>query len=151
MLAILAGIVGSDGHLEKKQPAVRIINSDEKFIKEVVVPLVRDLILKNPTVKEEISGFGKKKMVVVFTSRELWTTFQEKFNIPVGSKSERIKPPNSLLNEKEKLEFLAGWIAGDGSITNDRGRPKIEIWSKSFDILNWFGKVLIEKGISSRI
>ena len=148
-LSLLAGIVGSDGHLEKSQPVIRIINKNKKFIR-FIATLVRNLIGKIPTITTAISGFRKQKVILVFSSKEIWETLQKKFNIPSGKKSDRIKPLNSLSNE-EKIGYMLGWIAGDGSVTTDRGRVKIEIWSKSSEILRWFKEILEENGIESRI
>jgi hypothetical protein len=39
-LALLAGIVGSDGHIAKDEPQVIITNKNLDFIERTVVPLI---------------------------------------------------------------------------------------------------------------
>lgn len=145
---VLAGIIGSDGHLEKNQAVIRIINKDLNFLEKTVKPILNSLGISSKP-KFRSSGFGSGKFVVAFTSQELWKLMQEKFNIPTGKKSEKIEPP-TLTTNQEKVDFLRGWIAGDGSVTTDRGRPKIEIWSKSEKVLKWFKKILKENHIKSK-
>ena len=152
-LPILAGIVGSDGHLEKNQAVIRVINKNEDFIKSVVIPLIQTITGKNVKAKFVPSGFGTGKFVVAFTSQMLWRELQERFNIPTGKKSESIQSPN-LQNKEEKLDFISGWFAGDGSVTTDgngRNKPRLTIWSKSRVILDWIKEVLQENQIESRI
>jgi intein-encoded DNA endonuclease-like protein len=60
-----------------------------------------------------------------------------------------IEPPN--LPQEERLDFFRGWIAGDGSVTTEKGKPKIELWSKSEKMIKWFEEVLANNEIESRI
>ena len=39
-LALLAGIIGSDGHLAKDEPQIIITNNNIEFIKKTVIPLI---------------------------------------------------------------------------------------------------------------
>jgi hypothetical protein len=149
-LALLARIVGSDGHIAKDEPQIIITNKNLDFIERTVVPLIIKFTNKVPYIKFISSGFGIGKYFVRVWSPNLWKELQHKYNIPSGAKSKTIKPPNDLSKE-DKIDFLRGWIAGDGSITNERGRPKIEIWSKSNEILEWFKEVLNENKIESRL
>ena len=149
-LEIFAGIVGSDGHVENNQAVIRIINKDRDFLEKIVVPLIEKLTGKRVQLKQAISGFGKPKFVIAFTSQEIWKILQEKFSIPKGRKSDAAIEPK-LETNKEKMDFLLGWFAGDGSVTVDRDKPKLEIWSKSKETLEWFKKVLQENEIESRI
>ena len=91
---------------------------------------------------------GKFKVHV--TSVNLCKKLIEEFNIPAGAKSETIKPPDSSDNES-RIDYLRGWIAGDGSVTNDRTRVKIGIWSESKVMLKWFADVLEKNGIKTRM
>ena len=76
--------------------------------------------------------------------------FDKKYRIPPGKKSTIVEPPNLATNE-EKIDFFRGWFAGDGSVTVDRKRPRLELWSKSRKLLKWFREVLEQNGIESRI
>lgn len=78
------------------------------------------------------------------------STIFVKYNIPSGSKSASIEPPDLQILSKE-IDYFKGWVAGDGSVTNDRGRPKIEIWSKSQKMMLWFRQILSEAKIESQI
>jgi hypothetical protein len=149
-LALLAGIVGSDGHLAKNEPQIIITNKNLEFIEETVIPLLTKFTNKIPYKRFNKSGFGTGKYFVRVWSLDLWKKLQIEYNIPCGAKSKTIKPPINL-SEKDRIEFLRGWIAGDGSVTRDRSKPKIEIWSKSNKILTWFEEVLKDVGIESRI
>ena len=75
---------------------------------------------------------------------------QERFNIPAGKKSGKILPPNLQTNE-ERLDFISGWFAGDGCVTLFRGRPRLEMWSKSKDFIFWVKEVLKENGVISSV
>ena len=75
--------------------------------------------------------------------------FNKNYNIPIGAKSLTIEPPE--LPKEERLDFFRGWTAGDGSVTTEKGKPKIELWSKSEKMINWFQQVLADYEIESRV
>ena len=149
-LDVLAGIIGSDGHIYKSGYTFCVVNKNRDFIENMVIPLIRQTTGKTQKPKLVPSGFGEGKFKVHVSSVKFCRMLTKKYNIPVGAKSNSINPPN-LPSQKRKLDFLRGWIAGDGSVTTDRTRAKIEIWSKSFTILNWFKEVLNDSGIKSRM
>lgn len=149
-IAILAGIVASDGHIEKNQKVIRIINKDLEFLEKTVIPLIKSLTKKEPKIKKLKSGFRKEKYVIAFSSPWLWHLFQNKYNIPKGKKSAIITSPK-LSKNKEKIDFFRGWFAGDGCVTKDRNRPRLFIWSKSEFIIQWFKEILSENNIESKI
>jgi len=147
-LAILAGIVASDGHMAKDKSTICVINKNKEFIEDVQL-LFEAHCGKKGSHRFIDSGFGSKKYLLRVNSAKLVKEFNSKYAIPIGRKSDTIMP--AILDQKESLDFLCGWIAGDGSVTTDRKRPKIEIWSKSKAIIEWFGNVLEKEGIESRI
>lgn len=149
-LDVLAGIIGSDGHIYGNLLSVCVVNKNLPFIEKVVIPLFREITGKNPKPKFVPAGFGNGKYKVTVSSVKFNKTLMDKYNIPPGAKSRTIKPPK-LSELDEKIDFLRGWISGDGSVTRDRTRAKIEIWSKSLKILNWFKDVLLTMGINSRL
>ncbi len=149
-LDLLAGIVASDGHIYKNKLTFCIINKDLEFLEKIVIPSIKSVLGKCPEPKFVNSGFSDGKYKVVVSSVKLVKRFNEEFKIPAGAKSLSIKPPR-LLNNKRKIEYMSGWIAGDGSVTHDRGRPKIEIWSNNLGILEWFKDILFECSIESRL
>ena len=147
---VLAGIIGSDGHLAKSGYSVYIINKDLEFLESIGIPLMKEHSGKQPSVSFIPSGFGTGKNIVRVASKELWKRMIEQYGIPAGAKSYTIKPPNlpSLENNKD---YLRGWIAGDGSVTHDRMRVKLEIWSKSEGMMLWFKGVFKELGIETAL
>lgn len=147
---VLAGIIGSDGHIYKDRYSLCVVNKNEDFIENVVIPLIHKITGKKKKSKFVPSGYGNGKFKVHVTSVNFCKELIEKFNIPAGAKSQTIKPPN-LSDNKRRIDYLRGWIAGDGSVTNDRTRVKIEIWSKSFVMLEWFADVLKENGIKTKM
>lgn len=148
---VLAGIVGSDGHITKDLLTTFVINKDLEFMEHVVNPLLHLATGKMPNKPKFVgSGFGNGKFKTYVCSRKLCKELVAKYNIPAGAKSMSIKPPIGLL-PAEEIDFLSGWIAGDGSVTKDRTRTKIEIWSKSKPMMLWFKKVLLKNGIQSRM
>ena len=149
-LAVLAGIVGSDGHLAKDEAQIIVLNKNKEFVESIVVPLLTKFANKIPTTRFVKSGYGTGKYFVRVWSQELYKILNTNYKIPVGRKSNIIQPPENLSLE-DKIDFLRGWIAGDGSVTNERKRTKIEIWSKSKEILEWFREVLHEVGLESRM
>ncbi len=147
---VFAGIVGSDGHLGQDKNTIFIINSDVDFLKAKTIPMIHRITGKTVIPKPSISGFGKLKYKINVSSAKLWRELNKKYNIPSGAKSITIQPPN-LNSLEEKNSYLSGWIAGDGSVTVDRTRVKIEIWSRSEVMISWFREVLKENGIESKI
>ena len=147
-LSTLAGIVGSDGHLSKSESAVIVVNKDKEFLDKEVIPIMESLTGKKASVSRTTSGYGGKKYLVRIWDKELQSKLNRNYGIPRGKKTS-VKLPN--LPSKEILDFMLGWIAGDGSVTTDRGRPKIEIWSKDAGIIRKFERFLSRKKIGSTV
>ena len=146
-LSTLAGIVGSDGHLSKKESAIIVVNKDKEFLEKEVIPLFKELTNKKIGISKSSSGYGDYKYLVRVWDKKLQTKLNKVYGIPRGKKSTiKLSIP-----EKEMIDFILGWIAGDGSITVDRERPKIEIWSKDIRLIKVFRKFLSKKGIESSI
>ena len=145
--AEFAGIVASDGHLSKDMSTICIINKDSEFI-EYAENLCCEVIGKKPSKRIVLSGYGHEKYLLRVCSTKTLRLLNEKFNIPIGAES--IQPPKKL-EADEEISYLLGWIAGDGSVTNDRTRLKLEIWSKSKDMIEWFSKLMEVHGIETRI
>jgi len=113
-LDLLAGIIGSDGHLSKQQPAVYVINKDKKFLENTVKPLLEEFTNKQVKLKFRTDGFGKGNYWIQVYSPWLWKILIKKYRIPPGKKSTIVEPPHLTTNE-EKIDFFRGWFAGDGS------------------------------------
>jgi len=149
-IEVLGGIVGSDGHLPKDNSTIKIVTADEEFLNLTLLPLIKRLTSRRITVRLVASGFGSKKFLVTFCDRKIKEVLHNKLKIPLGKKS-NIDIIPEIENSKDKLDFLRGWFAGDGSVTTDRGRPRLIIWSKSRGILEWMQNVLKENCIESNI
>lgn len=147
---VFAGIVGSDGHLSRDKSTIFVINKDEEFMDKIVLPLILNITGKRPTKKFVSAGFGNGKFKINVSSSKLWKILNQVYSIPSGAKSLTIEPPK-LEGIEQKIDFIGGWIAGDGSVTVDRTRPKLEVWSKSLSMLVWIRSVLIELNIKSMI
>jgi len=144
----LAGIVGSDGHLSKNESAVVVVNKDMEFLKKEVIPLMKSFTKNRITISKCSSGYGDYKYLLRVWDKNLQKKISEGYGIPRGKKLGANVPK---LSKNKMLGFLLGWIAGDGSITVDRERPKIEIWSKDEKLLKKFRKFLAEINIGSSI
>ncbi len=147
-LSSLAGIIASDGHLAKDNSTIYVINKDKKFIEDVQ-NMLEMYCGKRGKYKSAKSGFGSDRYLLRVNSAKLVKQLNKVYNVPIGNKSATIVPPN--INQKESLEYIGGWIAGDGSVTIDRTRPKIEIWSKSSAIIHWVKDILEKETIESRL
>ena len=160
MTSLIAGIVASDGHIDKEDKGgIRIISKSEEFIKQVVVPSLENLTKKKPTIHIGKSGYkGTKKFIVYIYDTKLRKLLTEKYKIPPGKKSIKIEPPDALSNEEE-VDYLRGWFTGEGSPTKEvhhkNGKiytqPKIELWVKNEKITKWIGKILSKLNISSSV
>ncbi|MEM5790829.1 MAG: LAGLIDADG family homing endonuclease, partial [Candidatus Aenigmatarchaeota archaeon] len=139
--------MGSDGHLSKKESAIIIVNRDKEFLEKEVIPLLKELTNKKVSISKSSSGYGDYKYLVRVWDKKLQEKLNKIYGIPRGKKS-RI---NLSIHEREVMDFILGWIAGDGSITVDRERPKIEIWSKDIRLIKFFQKFLFKKKIESSI
>jgi intein/homing endonuclease len=120
-LALLAGIVASDGHLDKNRNAVRIITSDAEFL-VVIEALLKDLNV-NYRVWQSRSGFGRERFVVYFNDKKLRAELEFRHNIPKGKKSGTIKLPEDL-EHQELAAFVRGLFSGDGSVYSDNRTGK---------------------------
>jgi len=147
-LSTLAGIVGSDGHLSKKENAIIVVNKDKEFLEKEVIPLFKELTDKKISLSKSSSGYGDYKYLVRVWDKKLQTKLNKIYGIPRGKKTEINL---SSLPKREMMNFILGWIAGDGSITVDRDRPKIEMWSKDLNLIRVFEKFLFKKKIDSSV
>ena len=147
-LDILAGIVASDGHIYKNKLAFCIVNKNLEFLEQSVIPLIQTIVNKTPEPKFVSSGFSDGKYKITVCSTKLIKILNDVYMIPAGAKSSLIKPPN-ILAFQQIFDYIGGWIAGDGCVTKDRTRPKIEIWSNDLVMLEWFKDVFSKCSIDS--
>jgi len=146
--ALIAGIVASDGHLDKNFHIIRIITGSKSFL-EFLENLLKTITKEQIRVYVSKSGFGKTKYTVYLNDKNLYKLLNEKFNVPKGKKSLAIKPPEKLDKEEEKA-YIEGWLAGEGSISHDKN-PQIALWSKSKEIIYWLRDKLKENNVNAQI
>ncbi len=147
-MALVAGIIASDGHLDKDFHIIRIVTSSPRFLKFVKGKL-QNITKHEIRVYRSKSGFGKLKYTIYLNDEKLYQMFNEKFKIPKGKKSAIIGPPYNL-DEKEEKSYIEGWLAGEGSISHDKN-PQIMLWSKSGKIVKWLAEKFKQKDISPQI
>lgn len=141
-LSYFAGVVGGDGHLEKKKKRIVVSNKMKKT-------------LENLRKKIKYKGsifFDKSAKVWKYSiySKCLYTTLQKKFNIPSGKKSARIKPP--ALKGKQCIKyFIAGWFDADGGIEKYHGYTRLRLKIKSRKIRDYISKQLNKFGVRTRV
>jgi len=158
MIDFIAGIVASDGHLDKDSKRIRIISKNKIFLEEIISPILKEITHKNVKIYSDISGFGKVRYVLSINEKNLWNILVEKYNIPPGKKADRIKPPHHLSFE-EQIEYVKGWFAGEGSPSRDvhkkHGKvytfPQVEIWIKNESMIFWIHDILRQIGIFSTV
>jgi DNA-binding transcriptional regulator WhiA len=147
-IALVAGIVASDGHLDKDFHIIRIVSGSSNFV-EFLKQKLQKISKEEIRIYISESGYGKTKYVIYINDKILYQTLNEKFNIPKGKKSSIIEPPNNL-DQEEESSYIEGWFAGEGSISHDKN-PQIALWSKSEKMIRWLSEKIKEKGIIPQI
>lgn len=147
-LAYLAGLVGSDGHLERSRPYVYVYTKNEKF-KDFIVET-----LKAQTKTKVSCKFRKRVFQIRVWSRELHELLQKSYSIDIGKKSDKLVSPK-LLTLAEQLEYLKAFLDGDSSVFREVKKekrktkvatysyPAIELKIKSKEIAEW-SRLLLE-------
>jgi hypothetical protein len=130
----------------KKENGIIVINKDKEFLEKEIIPLMKKFTKNKITLSKSSSGYGDFKYLLRVWDKTLLKKLQKEYGIPRGKK-DKINLPK--LSTRKEIDFLLGWIAGDGSVTNDRTRAKIEIWSKDNDLLKRFHRILLKRNINS--
>ncbi len=144
-ISLVAGIVASDGHLERDGCGIKVINSSKRFVDEIVIPLLEQVTSKKPSVYLSKTGFSNKTKYVVYVyDKAISQKLTKEYAIPVGKKAETIIPPSNL-DEADQIDYIRGWFAGEGSVSRDvhieNGKayftPEIMLWVKNKSISEW--------------
>lgn len=148
-IAYLAGLIAADGHLSKND-GIAIYVKDREFVKKIVQSLCQ-------ITNSKISIYPSKGAfrINVF-DKILLNALTQKFKIPMGKKSNCLIFPETL-SKKEKLDFVRGYVDGDGSIYIDKRKrygiintyPRVEIASQSREFLDKMIVFLYMFGIKS--
>ncbi len=144
-LALFAGLIASDGHLDKDYHGIRFITSNKDFLEKVSIMSKK---YKTKIWKSK-SGFEKNRYVLYIYNKKLKNKLKNIYCIPRGKKSETIDLPNIKFNEK--LDFIKGLFSRDGSISfdtkNNKKYPQIIFWSKSNNLVINLKNFLEDLGI----
>ncbi len=158
-LSLLAGIVASDGHLERDGCGIKVINSSKPFVDEVVIPLLEEVSSKKPSVYVGKTGFSNKTKYIAYVyDKKTSKILSEEYAIPLGKKAETVLPPNNL-SDSDKLDYVRGWFAGEGSVSTDVHKqgdrtyfsPEIMLWVKNPGIAGWIAGFLNSLGIQAKL
>lgn len=142
--AYIAGLVASDGHIDKKFHKITIGTSDRKFA-STVLGILKEVSKCVPHIYEKKTAYS-----IEIWDKELHSILTQKYKIPIGEKSDILEPPE-IISEQEVASFIKGFCDGDSSVHSRRMRkirvPRIRIMSCSKDILEWIRQQLIKLGI----
>jgi len=146
----LAGLVASDGHIEKEPNATIIASSNSDFVTGIIEPFAERQGLGYSAFWDERASVYKLNI----HDDELWETLTDKYNIPTGAKSATIEPSENLSHEEE-LWFIKGWFDGDGWAERMTTRiadteyvyPRVGLKSMSEDARDWITEHLRREDI----
>ncbi len=142
-IAYIAGLVASDGHIDREFHKISIGTSDKEFA-YIVLKMLRSMSENTPHI------YGKKTAYSIeIWDKDLRSILTQKYKIPVEKKSDILTKPE--IPKSEVASFIRGFCDGDSSIHHRRMRkrfvPRIRIMSCSKEILEWIKQQLIEMGI----
>ncbi len=147
-LSYLAGLIAADGHISKDN-GIEIYIKDKKFVKLINKKIKK--ISKKPI--KIYNGKGCKKLI--FFDNSIIKQLITKYNLTKGKKCNKLIFPNKI-NKIEKINFIRGFVDGDGSIYIDKRKrynkiyfyPRIEIASQSKNFLKSISNFLNTLGIT---
>ena len=119
-LEYVAGLIASDGHISKDF-GVAIYSKNRAFAK-YIKSLIEKISKKNVHIYK---GNGSLKILVF--DKELVEILGKKFRICIGKKCNILKFPIDL-TENEKINFLKGYVDGDGSLYIDKRKRYEKIY-----------------------
>jgi len=143
LIAYLAGLVASDGHLKKDSYGIQVSTANLEFAKNIQ-KIIAPITGKLPRI------YQNGCYVVEINDKALYKDLKERFRIPSGEKSDKLVSP--LITEQEEIrQFIKGFCDGDSSVHKRKMRkkyvPRIRIMSTSKAILEWIRKQFIKDGI----
>jgi hypothetical protein len=134
LIAYLAGLVASDGHIDKNSNRIEIATSNKRFA-GIVYTLLQKVTCNPPHIYQHSSAY-----TVEVWDEKLCKTLTTKFKIPRGKKSDVLNCPE-IFSTSEISNFIRGFCDGDSSPHYRRMRnklvPRIRIMSTSKSILEW--------------
>ena len=145
-----AGLVASDGHIEKESNATIVASSDKDFVTGIIEPVAEQQGLGYSAFWDERASVYKLSI----HDDELWETLTDKYDIPPGAKAATIEPPDDLSHDEE-LWFIKGWFDGDGwaeEMTKHEDNkeytyPRVGLKSMSEEARDWITEHLRDNDI----
>ncbi len=122
----LLGLYYADGFVRNKSQLAFALSMHEELIEDRVCRELKEILTKNANVRKEFIGNMRQ---VRIHSTELCDYFPDKYNEQVF-----LKLWNKF-TRWQKLEFIAGFIDGDGSCAFDVGITAIQAYSKELTFL----------------
>jgi intein/homing endonuclease len=154
-LCYFVGLVMTDGHIHitrnkngSTSYKVMLFTSYENE-KDMIVSLINKLFNYKSLVRIKKYGWNVSTNNEIHISSKILTKFlNEKFEIPIGNKSNSIRVPTFFFNtSKDNItSFLRGVIDGDGSVCENAF--KLTISSGSFLFLKGIKKLFFELGLN---
>ncbi|MBL7169464.1 MAG: hypothetical protein ISS48_00405 [Candidatus Aenigmarchaeota archaeon] len=144
LMSYIAGLIASDGHLEKTSYGISIATSSKIFANKICN------ILRKVNFKAKIYK-SRTCYVVYWHDKDLQNILIKDFSIPKGNKSDILCPP--VIKKNEVPYYLRGFFDGDSSVHRRKMRnkyvPRIRVMSTSKIILEWIKEQLYELNINS--
>lgn len=133
----IAGLVAADGNLSSSENSVSIYTNNLKFAR-MIKKILRDLTGKKVEIYQ-----SKGALKVFIFDKHLHSLLNQKYGIPIGKKSNTLSFPENL-SRKNAIEFIRGYVDGDGSIYLDKRKrrnkiqyyPRVEVASQSKQFLD---------------
>jgi intein-encoded DNA endonuclease-like protein len=147
-VSYLAGIISGDGTLTKY--FIKISDGSEVNVR-FLEKLTKEIFRINSHVRQE----SDNKWTIEFDSRILVKYFNERFEIPIGNKSESVSVPEVIKSSDldVRISYIQGWIDAEGYLENwkkphtDKSYRRINFCTKSRDVIDWIAKEVKDLGI----
>ena len=122
-LALFAGLIASDGHLDRNYHGIRLITSNKEFLETRILKLFKFSSYK---IWKTRSGFGKERYILYLYDKKLKHLLENRYGIPRGKKSENI-------NARVDQLFKSVDANGDGRISKEETEQKAPAITENFN------------------
>ena len=153
ILAYLVGVVSGSGKLEVNRPNIVIIDKNEQFIANTIVPYIRRIVGRDPSIAYDK---GTKMWRVVVESIDFWKMLNVEYLIPLGDKSEILVVPRIISQGAIKVQkaYIKGWLDVKAHLKiikrGTHSYPKLIFKTKSKPIRDFISKRLNTWNITTK-
>ncbi len=124
-LAFIAGIVAADGPIRISRPIIEIYSKDKEVLEKL-----QQILSKIEQTSTAMKVYKTKtKYVLYIYSSTLTATLTKTYKIPRGKKSKTLSFPE--LPHQEQLEYIKGFIFGDGTFYLEKTYKKSKVSGKT--------------------